>query len=385
MPPVYQIGRLGRVFLAAEASYATTPSFAATDALRHAAIKLGQKNNRVDAPTRTAGTPSLLYRRVRRASYDWELSGEFFPSGTLNTVPDHDEILEHGLGAKTNITLATTFSGTPTTTTGTVASATGLAVGQPVLISIASGGNAGKYVRWLTVVAGTNLTWGPALPGAPASGDSLKGCLGYKLATTIAKSLNMCHYNNQSVNYQGIGAVVDELKITFDANNEVMWSASGPMKQRTRSSVPAEPGAFTTAGSLPPSGLTGGQVINGTAVDYLRAEFTIKNALELDNFAGGTTLARGYYRNGKRSVSVALNTMVSDDVTILAISEGATDATVLVQAGATEGGIVAVYCPIVEFEVPEDQDNDGTNEFAFAGTAKGTPPNGNDEIYLAVA
>ena len=122
--PVYRIGRLGRVFMAAETTYGTAPGFAATDALRHASVKLGQKNNRQDAPTRTAGTPSLLYRRERRKTYDWALSGEFFPSGTLNTVPDHDEILEHGLGAKTNITLATTVASGPTTTGATVASAT---------------------------------------------------------------------------------------------------------------------------------------------------------------------------------------------------------------------------------------------------------------------
>src|SRR4051812_23613564 len=102
--PVYQHGRVGTVFVAAEASYGTAPGFAATDAIRHLNVNLGYNpRNRVDAPVRHTH-PSQVYRRTRRATGQWSLRGEFYPSGTLNTLADHDEILEHGLGAKTNVT-----------------------------------------------------------------------------------------------------------------------------------------------------------------------------------------------------------------------------------------------------------------------------------------
>ncbi|HWK09904.1 MAG TPA: phage tail tube protein [Vicinamibacterales bacterium] len=381
--PVYQLGRVGTVFVAAEAAYGTAPGLAATDAIRHLNVNLGYNpRNRVDAPVRH-GHPSLVYRRTRRTTGQWSLRGEFYPSGTLNTLPDHDEILEHGLGTKTNRALATTVASVPTTTGATVASAGALASGDAVLITIASGGSAGKYVRFLTNVAGAALTWAPALPAAPAVGDAVKGCITYSLATALAKSLNIGHYLT-SLSYQGYGAVVDQLKIQFDANNEVMWEASGPMQRRTRPAATAQPGAFTTVGATPPSGLTGGQYISGTAVDYIKAEVTIANAMDLDNFAGGTSQARGFFRRGKRKVEVNLNTMVSDDTTLIAAAEGTTDQTVLVQSGDTEGSIVAVYCPLVEFDVPDDPDDDETMEFSFKGSAKGSIA-GNDELRIAVA
>jgi Phage tail tube protein len=386
--PVYQLGRVGQVYVAAEAAYGTAPGFAATDAIRHLAVNLGYNpRNRVDAPTRHTH-PDLVYRRTRRATGTWSLRGEFFPSGTINTVPDHDEILEHGLGAKTNITLATTVASGPTTTGATVVSAAGLAVGQPVLLSIASGPSAGKYVRWLTSVAGAVLTWAPALPAAQIVGDAVKGALGYKLGVDVAgvppnKALNIGHYLT-SLSYQGYGAPVEQFKIQFDANNEVMWEASGPMQRRARPAATALPGSFTTVGTTPPSGLTGGMVIGGTAEDYIKAEFTLTNGFDLDNFAGGTSQARAFFRRGKRRVEVNLGTMVSDDTTLITAAENTTDQTVLVQSGDTEGSIIAVYCPLVEFEVPENPDDDETQDWSYSGVAKATVA-GNDSFYVAVA
>src|SRR4051812_33241183 len=112
--PVYQIGRVGTVFLAAEATYGVAPGFAAADAIRHVDVSLNYNpRNRVTAPTRHVH-PSRVYRRTRRATASWRLRGEFFPSGTLNTLPDHDEVLEHGFGTKTNVTAATTVASAPT-------------------------------------------------------------------------------------------------------------------------------------------------------------------------------------------------------------------------------------------------------------------------------
>jgi Phage tail tube protein len=381
--PVYQLGRVGTVFVAAEATYGVAPGFVAGDALRHLNINLGYNpRNRVDAPTRHTH-PSQVYRRTRRATGQWSLRGEFFPSGVINTLPDHDEVLEHGLGTKTNVTLATTINVGGTTTGGTVASAGTLAIGDAVLITCTGGSAPGKYVRWLTNVAGNVLTWAPALPQAPATSDALKGCITYKLATAIAKSLNIGHYLT-SLSYQGYGAVVDQLKIQFDANNEVMFEASGPMQRRTRPADTAQPGAFTTVGITPPSGLTGGLNVSGTAEDYIKAEFTITNAMDLDNFAGGTSQARGFFRRGKRQVQVNLNTMVSDDTTLIAAAEGTTDQIVLVQAGDTDGSIVAAYSPLVEFDVPENPDDDETMEWSYSGLAKSALA-GNGEFSLAIA
>jgi hypothetical protein len=377
--PVYQIGRVGTVFVAAETTYGVAPGFAATDAIRHLNVNLNYNpRNRVRAATRLVH-PSQVYRRTRRATGTFNLRGEFFPSGTLGTLPDHDEVLEHSFGAKTNVVLSTTIASAPTVNGATLTSGVGLAINGAVLIT--QGGV--KYVRFLTAVAGAVVSWAPPLPAAPIAGDAVKSCITYQPATAIAKSLNIGHYLT-SLSYQGYGAVCDQLKIQFDANNEVMWEVSGPMQRRARPAVTAQPGAFTTAGITPPSGLTGGFTIDGTAEDYLKAEFVISNGMALDNFAGGTSQARGFYRKGVRQVDVNLNTMVSDDTTLITAAEGTTDTPVLVQSGDTEGSIVAVYCPLVEFGVPDDPDGDEELEWSYKGDAK-SPVAGNGEIFLAIA
>ncbi len=382
--PVYQIGRVGRVYAAAEAAYGVAPGFAATDAIRHLNVALNRKfRNRVNAPTRHTH-PDQVYRRTRRGTGSWSLSGEFFPSGVLNTLPDFTDILEHGIGSKTNVILATTIAvgGAGATTGDTLTSAVGLSVGDALLFSHQDGN---KYVRFLTAVnVGTGVcTWAPALPAALTDGQAVKGCITYKPATALAKSLNIGHYLT-SLSYQGYGAVVDELKFSFDANNEVMWEASGPMQKRIRNADTADPGTFTVVGTTPPSGLTGGLTFNDTVEDYIKAEFNIKNGMELDNFAAGTSLARAFYRKGKRAVSVGLDTMVSDDVTLITAAEANSDATVLVQSGDTEGSIIAIYCPIVEFEEPDDSNAEEELDWKYQGVAKATIA-GNDLFYLAVA
>jgi hypothetical protein len=384
--PTYQIRRKGRVYVAEEATYATAPGLAATDAVRHLSAQLNHSpRNRVNAPTRHVH-PSQVYRRTRRQTATWSMRGELFPSGALNTLPDMDPILEHGMGGTTrNVTLATTVSASPspTTTVFTVSSVTGLAVKDAILITIAAGAFAGKYIRWITEINTLALTIEPPLPAAPASTNTVKGCIAYKLATDLAKSLNIGHYL-ESHSYQGYGAVVDALKFTFDANNEVMWEASGPMQSRARNAATADPTTFTTSGTTPPSGLTGGMLVNTTEEDYIRAEVMLANAMDLDNFAGGTSQARGFFRRGKRRVEVNVDSMVSDDVSVADLAEANTPTPVLLQAGETEGSIFAVYAPLTEFEVPDDEDADETTDWKYRGEGLATIA-GNDELYVAFA
>lgn len=382
MPNTYQLGRLGRTYAAKQSAYGTAPVLAATDAIRHLSVKLNANpRNRVDAPDRWAH-PSQIARRTRRTTADWSLGGIFFPSGTLNTLPDHTDFLECGMGAVDNTTLSTTLSGSPTTTTGTVASATGLAAGKAIQINIASGASAGTYVRWLTAAtSGTALVWAPALPAAPVSGDTVKGCITYSLATALPNALTIAHYLT-SVSKEGSGCVINQLKFMLDANDEIRWEASGPMAERL-TAAQSDPATSTFVGSAPPSGLTASMRVGSSAYEFLKMGVTIENSMELDNFAAGTTKAQSYFRKNRRKVKIDVNTMFSSDVTLMTAAEGTTDTVILAQCGQTSGSIVALYAPIVEFDVPDDPDGDETNEHSFSGTAKGS--SGNDELYLALA
>lgn len=382
MPQNYQIGRVGRTYAAKQSSFGTPPTFAATDAIRHESIKLNYNpRNRVNAKDRLPH-PSLLTRRTRRTTGEWSLGGIFFPSGVLNTLPDHTDFLECGMGALNNTTAATTVASGATATGATLASGTGLAVGRPILINVSTGSPVtGRVVRWLTSVAGAVVTWAPALPQAPAVSDTVKACIGYSLATALPAAMDIGHYLTQ-VNKEGSGCVVDVLKLMLDANDEVRWEASGPMIERL-AAAQAEPGSQTYVGFAPPSGLAATLRVGASAFEMLKLAVTITNGMELDNVAAGTSKAQNFYRKSQRKVEVEVGAMYGDDVTLMTAAEGTTDQVLLAQCGTVEGSIVAMYSPAVEFDVPDDPDADETMEHSFKGTAKGIA--GNDEIYLAVA
>src|SRR5580765_7640400 len=148
--PNWYLSRTAQMYVKDEASYGTAPAFAATDAVRHLGHKLSfNPRNLAKSPERQAH-PSQIALYTRRQSADWMLRAQMYPSGALNTLPELATLLKNSFGAAPqNITLSTTFSGSPTTTTGTIASATGLVAGQMVEINIAAGAFAGTYLRRL--------------------------------------------------------------------------------------------------------------------------------------------------------------------------------------------------------------------------------------------
>jgi hypothetical protein len=384
MPPIYQIGRLGRVYVAKQSAFRTKPTFASSDALRHTNCQINISNNRVGSPERFLD-PSLRSKFTRRKTGTFTLGGLLYPSGTLNTLPDTDEIFECGLGSKRNVTLSTTIASGPTTTGATLTSAAGLAVGDPILINVTTGTPAtGRVLRWLLTVAGAVVTWDPPLPQAPATSDTVKGCIGYNLATALPNALEIGHYFT-SISKEADGAVIDQLKLTLDANDEVKWNASGPIADRL-TTAQSIPGSFTTVGTqAPPSGLVGYMRMGASAVDFLKVEITIDNAQEMDNFAFGTSTAQNYFRKNQRKVMAAVTAILSDSTTLMAAAENATDSNATAwQCGQTEGNIVGLYGPNLDFDVPDMPDGEEMLEITFNATMKATSA-GNDELRVAIA
>lgn len=379
----YQTGRLGKVYAAKEAvAYGTAAAFASTDAIRHTSAALNFSNNRVESQERFSH-PSLLDKWTRRQTANFLLGGLLYPSGTINTLPDMTDIFECGLGSVRNVTLSTTIASGPTTTGCTLTSGAGLAVGDAVLINVTTGSPAtGRVVRILTSVAGAVVAWDPPLPQAPAVSDTVKGCITYSLATALPNALTIGHYLT-SISKQTNGSVADQLKVTFDANNEVLWEASGPAKTRL-TTAQAAPGSFTVVGTTPPSGLVGSLRLGSVAVEFLKLEMIVQNAMELDNFQFGTSSAVNFYRKNKRKIDCNITAMLSDNTTLMTAAETATDNNaLLVQCGQTEGNIVGLYGPDLDFDVPDMPDGEETLELTFSGTMKGVT--GNDEARLIIA
>ena len=378
------IGRKGQVYVKKEAAYGTEEVLAASNALRHIEIALGYNPyNRVTSPEKKQ-SPGPANRFDRKMSAELgNLIALLRPSGVLNTLPECDPILEAAMGAVSNVTLATTVEAAPapTTTGATVASAGTLAIGDMVLIEV-TGQAKTPFARMLTGVSGAALTWAPALPAAPATGDDVKGGITYKLSTDLATSLTIAHYTDKKRIL--VGAGVDALTLSFDANEEPRITATGPGAQQLTDTGQTKPASFTTVGGNPPSGLVGEFYIDDTLYLIKTMEIGITNGLMVRNQEYGVNKPTELYRSGRREITIGMEAFAETETTLYDLAEAGTNVKLLKQTGLTEGNIVAIYAPKVEFTVPEQDDPDEEINWTFAGVALETLDDLNDELYIAL-
>ncbi len=379
-----EIGRKGQVFLKVEAAYGDEESLAAANALRHIEIGFGfDPFNRVTSPEKKQSPgPAVRFGRKKSAELA-TLVALLRPSGTLNTLPEIDPVLEAAFGTVTNRTVATTVASAPTTTGCTVAAAGALAVGDAVLLEV-TGESDSPYVRILTAVSTDDLTWAPALPSAQTAADDVKGAITYKLSTDLAVSLSIAHYLT-TFKRELLGVGINELAMAFDANEEPRVTASGPASEQLSGTTQAVPAAFTTVGGNPPSGLIGELLIDATAYLFKSVEVTIANGLAVRNVEYGVNAPTELYRQGKREISISLEAFAETEATLFDKAEAGTNVSVLKQTGRTEGKIVALYLPKVEFKVPETDDPDEEVSWSHEGLALESVDGANDELTLVLA
>jgi hypothetical protein len=382
------ISRQGQAFAKIEASFGVSETLAASNAIRHMSIALDVDNFNRENVNEKKVSPgaSLANRATRRKSADWSLEALLRMGGVVNTAPELDPILVAGFGQKTSRVLATTVASGGTLTGATLTSAGTLAVGDPVLITCPDGR---KRVRFLATVVGNVVTWSDALPSGqvPANGAAVKGSIRYHLTTALSSSLTIAHYllkTDQSAGLarEAIGAVVDKLSITLDANAEPMIAASGMAKAVNVAQT--KPGAFTTIGSLPPSGLIGEMLVGGVAMPFLKFKADIDNAMGLRKDEYGYAEATEAYRAGRRAVALSLSAHVDDEATLYTPTRNGSYPALFVQGGDTEGNIFAIRVPNADLKVPKTSDGDNEADWDYTGMALETTDGANDEIALAI-
>lgn len=379
-----QISRKGKVFVKAESSYGTAVVLGATDAVRHLSTKFDyDPTNRVSSPEKKQ-SPGVVSRFDRRITAGLgSLEALLRPSGTLNTIPEADDVIKAAFGAATNVTLSTTIAagGAGTTTADRLTSVSGLAVGDGILFSHQNGK---KYVRVILTIASTDITWAPALPSALDDGQAAKGCITYKLTTDLAISLAIAHYlPNFSRELRGVG--IDQLDIDFDGTEEARFTASGPAQKQV-AAAQSEPVAFTTVGGNPPTGMVGELYIADTAYLHKKLSVSIKNGLKLRNEeAGNDGLATEVFRAARREITLSLEAFAETEATLYDFAEAGTNKSVFRQNGRTEGNIVALYAPTVEWKVPDTSDGDNEADWSFSGLAMESADSQNDELKLILA
>lgn len=388
-------GKFGQLYCADETSFSVVPAIAATHALRHRQFLPTWDPQSKRHTDEKRGTPGRgADQRVRgREAAGFTVEGLLRPSGTLNTLPECDEIIHGAFGSRTNVTLNTTVASGGTVGGATLTSAGTLAVNDFVLITCPDGK---RRARRLLTVVGAAVTWAPDLPSgqAPANGAAVKGCITYKLTTALIRSLVFWHYlpkvdGSSGLNRQLSGSMVESLGLTFDANEEPRFRAGGPAK--TVADAPAHPGAFTTVGLQPPSG-TVGEIVIGNSGAYVhnfkfrRLMIDLTNGIFVRNDSYGFQSAEEAFRAGSRDIAVGLDAYLESDqkATIYDLAVAGTNVGVFKQTGFTEGNIVAVDMPVVEFKVPDSDDPDGPVNWPYKGMALEASSGGNSELYLAL-
>lgn len=376
-----QIGRLGKVFIGNEGAgtYGTAAALVAGDAWRHLEARLGASNNRANSEERR-GTPGLLDRFSRHITSDFTLRGYLSPSGTIQVAPEAKKLLKAGMGSERLGTGNTTVASGASSTVFTLAAGQGVnfAVNEMIIVRRAANGSLAEP-RLITNIATDTVTVAPALGGTPAAADTVKACVTYSFANTLPNSLTIAKYLTD-ISHEVRGAAVQQLGIVFDGNGEVMLTASGPAKEKIRPAQ-AQPGSFTTVGS-PVTGIVGAFLFNGTAYKITQFDWQLNNAQELVNDTYGTDRAEDMFRDGMRLITLGLNARQTDNVAVVSAAEAASDGTLLVHAGNTEGKIVGLYCPRVEFDIPEEDDPAGAIRWTFRGMAKEVVGNDESRVFF---
>lgn len=377
-----ETGALEQMYAKEEVTYRTPPVLAATDGNRHLELSVTSKKNREPSPEKR-GTPDESQSLPRRQTSAFDLSSIMWePSGTLGVNSDVGKFFEGGMGAKTTPNKNTTVAAmpAPTTTSATLISGAGLAVGDIIIVTVGAG--ARREATRIKTIATNDITFdllsaAPDVPGAVVSG------VNYKLANNITKSYSIFKYYNAGNFKQAVyGSVVNRIQASFDGTKEVMLAISGPSGEYADSTVgvvQAKPGSHTTVGS-PASGLVGNFYVDGVAFLVIAAQVTVDNAIELRNKELGTSLASGIAgRANLRKVNLSV-TFYLEDTNLLGKANAVTHAVLRCVVGQTNGSMVAFVCPNVEFEIPDVGNEIGPKELTIEGVAYAV--NGNDQVVF---
>lgn len=378
------LGRLGQMLVGEEASYATTPTLLATMAVRHLNCQMQYNpKNRVMSDEKK-GSPGRRARFDRATTAGITFEAYIRPSGTIGTIPEAHKIFQHGFGTTVVGTLDGSVASAASSTVMTLQSGEGsdITVGEFVSVKRAANSNIPE-VRKVTVVSTDTITVTPALGGTPAANDTVKAGVTYRLADDLAKSLSFIRYLTNLTEVIK-GAPIDELKLTFDRNEEAKFGVTCPAQQK--GTPDASPGFTTVGAQNPPSGLVGGMILNGAAYKFMNVEFDIKNGIELISENYGTSMAEGYDRPNFREIGFSLEARVTDDLAAHALAVSAGQFPLFLQTGQTEGNIVALFAPAAELAgVPDISDSDpGAISYSFNGVCVESVEDSNDELTLGI-
>lgn len=379
-----EVGALEQAYAKVETTFAADAAtggetLAGTDAIRHEELSLTSKKNR-EASNQKSGTPDVTTSLSRKQTSSFNLSRILWePSGTLGTAGNQAKFLKAAFGAQTTPNLATTVASGASATGATLTSGTGLAVGDLVVVLVGTV----REVTRLRTVAGAAVTW-DELTGAPSVGATVVSGVNYKLASSITESLSIYKFYNAGNFKQAVfGAIVEQTQFTID-EKEVVLGFQGPAGRYADSSsgggtIQAKPGTHVTVGA-PASGLVGGLHVDDAVFPIISLGGTNNNNLELRNKEAFQPWATGIAgRADKRVITLSI-TAYLEDLLLLGKANSVVKAAVRCLVGDTNGSMLGLVAPSVEFEIPDVGNETGPKQITFEGVAYAI--NGNDGLVL---
>lgn len=374
-----------RVYLKTESAFndTTYTGLAAGDAVVPTTVALQASDNRVPSKSKR-GTPDVVASLPRMQTSGFQLGAEWRPSGTLGTESDLGPVLKAFFGTQvtsgsgSGVTTTVSASPSPTVTGCTVASATGLAVGDLIYITLASGRREATRIKTIA----TNALTFDALSAAPATGAAVVDSVTYKLQTAAPSSICIANFlagKKECVT----GAMVESLEISFGKQDEVTITANGQSAQyrgNSEATSLSDPGTSTTTGS-PINGLTASLVVNGAAFTAIAAKVSIANGIKLRDQDMGAAYATEAYRADFRMGTVEF-TFYVDDHAIVNLGESHTKVACSLSIGSTNGSMLGFVAPNVEFDrTPLPSGTSDAPTMTVRGTLYGSTT-GNDALFL---
>lgn len=376
MSTTIETGLLEQVYVDFESPYATLATPASTDAIRHRTIRIVGANNREPSDERT-GVAGRGRSLPRRHTCSVELETRWEPSGTLATASYLGLVLKNLFGAQHAAALTTTVSASPTPTASvfTVASATGLQVGDVIIVTTTNGREATR----IQAIATAQLTV-DTLSAAPATGAAVVHGVSYSLANLAPQGLSVFHYmTGGGFRQSAAGWLVNQGTFNVDGTTEVLATFSGPAARRyANAGTPAKPASHTTVGN-PLGGMVGNVYLGASAFPMTKLSASIVNNVWLRNSEIGTQYASGHARQNFRDVTLSVSFWLENEALFTA-GEGSTEQVVRLALGDTNGSMIGMVMPKALFEIPSVPSGVGPVEVTATAVCYHT--NGNDEIFI---
>lgn len=241
--PKVDIGRDLVAFVAAQASYKVTDaageSYPETlDAIRVIGGSAGGTivyNPREDKFGTATAVPGIEQKRTAEGS----LEGYVMPSGTRTTAPDIDELLTTSGWTKVDrsATTTTVSGGSSTAVKVDLASSSGFAVGDAVIIETTATSELYEMRRVTAKdTGGTNITVEPPLSFSPVASANVKGAIAYKPSDDRDKdedSLCLWMANNNTADRLG-GWTPGTTSWTMGGEDAAKVSVSGTARRHDR-------------------------------------------------------------------------------------------------------------------------------------------------------